>query len=134
MRLAPVSLFLATLLVLGAGNVQATTFVGGTNSWTIVGAPQAMSSGIYDGLTVTFHNNLNVPTQGLVIMVVRDSIGQAIYFTADFVTLNASSTEANASFLVAGGLALGSYNATVFAYASPSGVALCNSTTAAFTL
>jgi len=93
-----------------------------------------MTVGINEGLFVVYHNNLNVPVTGIVVMTVHNNLGQQIYYTADYLTINASSTAPAPTFLVEVGLANGNYSASVFAFASPSGVAITNTTVGIYPL
>ena len=132
MRLIAASLALGVLIVLGAGlPAQAQTTVGGTGTWTMVGQPVFSKVGIQEGLEVIYHNNLDVPTQGLIIMVVHNSLGQMLGYGTATLSLNASATAVSPNLLIAFGVSGGNYSASVFAFTF-SGVAISNTTTGTY--
>ncbi|HEV2389652.1 MAG TPA: hypothetical protein VGS04_02905 [Nitrososphaerales archaeon] len=111
-----VGLLFALLLVLGeAQAVMADTSIGGTNVWTMVGAPSAGATGFGPFARVSFSNHLSVNVQGIVIMVLRNISGQTVFFSTATATI-APGAIASAD-LVEFGLAPGTYNATFFAFA-----------------
>jgi len=111
---------LSLLMLLFASQASATTFVGGTDSWTMVGPPSEKVI-MQNGLLLTYHNNQAFATQGIIMMVFHNSAGQMVYFSTSTASLNASSS--GIVFLVEFGLPAGSYNATIFPF-TYGGVAL----------
>lgn len=130
MRLAAVSAALTILALVGSANaVQAASAYGGTNVWVMVGPP-AVETLFTQGVLVTYQNTLSIPTQGIAVLVVRDSSGQMIGFGTASLDLNSSTS--SPAFMVAAGVASGTYTVSIFAM-SFSGVALSNTTVASLT-
>jgi len=123
-------LSIAILLVLGAAQA-AEADVGGTNVWTMVGAPSFSTSGNFPLGVVSFSNHLSFDVSGIVIMVLRNNFSQTVYFSTGTVTI-ASGAIATVE-LIEFGLAPGTYNATFFAFTF-GGVAISLPTSALFTL
>jgi hypothetical protein len=118
-------------------SASASTFVGGTNAFTLVNPPVYcvnehpngcfMATGVY----VDYRNSLNVTVVGFAFWVVHNGIGQTVGFGVATIQLDAGANET--AYLLIYGLVPGTYNSTIFATA-PSGVAISNSTSLAFTL
>jgi hypothetical protein len=123
-------LSIAILLVLGAAQ-PAEADVGGTDVWTMVGAPSFSTGGNFPFGVVSFSNHLSFDVPGIVIMVLRNNLGQTVYFSTGTVTI--ASGAIAAVELVEFGLAPGTYNATFFAITF-GGVAISPLTSALFTL
>jgi hypothetical protein len=116
---------IAALLALSpALTAEASAFYGGTNTWTVVGPPNEPAVGIDPGLNTTYHNNLTIPTEGFVAMVLRNAMGQTVLIS--IATLSLQATSNGTAFLVARGLPNEDYNASVFAF-TPAGVAISTS-------
>jgi len=125
-------LSIAALLVLSSAQAaQADTFVGGTNVWSMVGSPSFPTTGIIPSASVTYSNNLGAAVAGIVIMVLRNNSSQTVYYSTGTMTL--SSGGLGSVQLLEGGLPLGTYNATFFAFTF-GGVAISAPTSALFTL
>jgi hypothetical protein len=125
-------LSIAVLLVVSSAQAaEADTFVGGTNVWTMVGAPSFPTGGTYPVGLVSYSNHLTVNVSGIVIMVLRNNSSQTVYFSTGTVTI--ASGAIDAVELVEFGLAPGTYNATFFAITF-GGVAISLPTSALFTL
>ena len=107
------------------------TAVGGTDVWTMVGAPSFLKVGIGPLAAVSFSNHLTVDVSGIVIMVLRNNSSQTVYFSTGTVTI-ASRAIATVE-LVEFGLPVGTYNATFFAFTF-GGVAISLPTYALFTV
>jgi hypothetical protein len=123
-------LSIAILLVVSAAQAAgADTAVGGTNVWTMVGAPSFPTGGSYPVGVVSFSNHLTVDVSGIVIMVLRNNSSQTVYFSTGTVTIPSGAI--GTVELIEFGLAPGTYNATFFAF-SFSGVAISLSTSALF--
>jgi hypothetical protein len=126
------SLSLAVLLVLSAAQAaEADTIVGGTNVWTMVGAPSFPTGGSYPVGLVSFSNHLTFPVSGIVIMVLRNNSSQTVYFSTGTVTI--ASGGIGTVELIEFGLPVGTYNATFFAFTF-GGIAISLPTSALFTL
>jgi hypothetical protein len=123
-------LSIAILLVLGAAQA-AEADVGGTNVWTMVGAPSFSTGGNFPLGVVSFSNHLSVDVSGIVIMVLRNNSSQTVYFSTGTVTI--ASGAIGTVELIEFGLAPGTYNATFFAFTF-AGVAISLPTSALFTL
>jgi hypothetical protein len=123
----------AILLVVSAAQAAGgdTPVVGGTNVWTMVGAPSFPTGGPYPVGVVSFSNHLAVAVSGIVIMVLRNNSSQTVYFSTGTVTI--ASGAIGAVELIEFGLAPGTYNATFFAFTF-SGVAISLPTSALFAL
>lgn len=110
---------------------MADTSIGGTNVWTMVGAPSHGANGFGPYALVSFSNHLSVNVPGIVIMVLRNNSGQTVFFSTATATI-APGAIASAD-LVEFGLAAGTYNATFFAFAFD-GVPISLPTSALFTV
>ncbi|MGH9920944.1 MAG: hypothetical protein ACRD6W_19005 [Nitrososphaerales archaeon] len=123
-------LALAALLLLGsAWAIDASTFYGGTSAWTVVGAPNQPTQFSSPALNVTYQNNLSIPVEGLVVMVLHNAMGQTVLISTATLSLQASSS--GTALLLEDGLPNGDYSASVFAFTF-AGVAISNSTETAF--
>ncbi|HVB95536.1 MAG TPA: hypothetical protein VND41_02910 [Nitrososphaerales archaeon] len=125
-------LSIAVLLVFSAAQAaESDTAVGGTNVWTMVGAPSFHTGGSFPLGAVSFSNHLTVEVSGIVIMVLRNNSSQTVYFSTGTVTIG--SGEIGTVELIEFGLAPGTYNATFFAFTF-AGVAISLPTSALFAL
>jgi hypothetical protein len=125
------ALAVSLLLVIGAAQAaEAQTFIGGTSVWTVVAAPTASPTGIAPTEATAFSNHASVDVTGIVLLVLKNTAGQTIYYTSATVTIapGGIGTSYDAIF----GVAPGTYNATIFAIAA-SGVAISASTSVPFT-
>jgi hypothetical protein len=121
MKVLAVALSAALLIALGGGQAaRADTFVGGTQAWVMIGAPTATFIGL-PAWETTFHNTLGVTVFGIVIVVLHNGLGQAVYYSTASITLPALGI--GPLYEIVEGVPAGSYNATFFAFA-PSGVAI----------
>jgi hypothetical protein len=118
------------LLLAGADLAVADNFVGGTDSWTVVGSPNEQRI-LQNGMLLTYHNNLAFSTQGIIVMVLRNSAGQMVYYGTSTTSLDSSSS--GVVFVVEFGLPSGTYNATIFPFTF-GGVALSVPTYSTFTV
>jgi hypothetical protein len=126
------ALLVGALLILSAAqSAKADTSVGGTNAWTMITPPSFPALGGFRVGAVTYVNNLNVTVTGIVIMVVRNSLNQTVYYST--ATLSLPSGENGTADLVLSSLSPTNYNATFFAFTF-AGVAITNSTTASLTI
>ena len=125
-------LSIAVLLVLSAAQAAgADTAVGGTNVWTMVGAPSFLTSNIGPLAALSFSNHLAFDVSGIVIMVLRNNSSQTVYFSTGTVTIARGAI--GTVELIEFGLPAGTYNATFFAFTF-GGVAISLPTSALFTL
>ncbi len=130
-RLAISALGLSLLLASSvAQTAEADPQVGGTANWTVVGVPRFVTIGITPVVETTFHNNLDVGVLGIVMMVVRNNLGQTVYYST--ATLNLTRGLYGTAYNVELGLSPGLYKATIFAI-STGGIAISNSTTISIT-
>jgi hypothetical protein len=109
--------------------VKDSNLIGGTDSWTFVGTPVVERLGIFRAAETTLSNHLPHSVLGVVIMVLRNSQGQTVYYST--ATLNITRGLYWTAYTVEYGLAPGVYNATIFAI-STTGVAISNSSTVTF--
>ena len=109
---------MAALLALGSAQAaQADVFVGGTNVWTIVGAPAVQPFGTPQLVAVTFSNHLAVDVTAIVIMVLRNGSNQTVYYTTGTLSLSGGPSGAiGSAYLVESGVPTGTYTATFFAF------------------
>jgi hypothetical protein len=128
-RMAPALLLVLLVIGSAAQAAEADTFVGGMAAWSIVGAPTESTLNMSPVGVTTFHNNLDVAVLGIVIMVLRNNLGQAVYFST--ATMNVTRGMSSTAYNVEFGVTPGIYNATYFVIAT-TGVAISNSTTAPF--
>lgn len=128
-HLATALVITVVLVASGAEAAQAASFVGGTDNWSVVGAPQVVALGISPAAATTFQNNLDVSVLGIVIMVMHNNLGQMVYYST--ATLNLTRGFSGTAYTIEFGVPVGIYNATVFAF-STGGVAISNSSTFAF--
>jgi hypothetical protein len=125
---------LSLALVLGmsfAPAAYAQTFVGEPSDWSFVGAPVVTTLGVQQAAQVTLDNHLEVSVLGIVILVLRNNLGQTVDFTTGTITLTTGLGAYGTVYLVVGGVQPGMYNATIFAF-TLAGVAISNSTTVPF--
>ena len=105
--------FAAVLILSAAQAAHADTFIGGTNVWMMVGTPSFSTSGIAPAGATMWSNGLSVNVTGIVLMVVRNSSNQTVYYSPSSVTIapGAIGSASNVEF----GLSSGTYTATFFA-------------------
>jgi len=108
---------------------SAATFVGGTGDWTFVGAPTVTTLGSSQAAEITFENHLDVSVLGVVMMVLRNNLGQTVYYTTASINLALGSY--GTVYLIEGGVPPGVYNATFFAF-TLGGIAISNCATMTF--
>ncbi|HVC27032.1 MAG TPA: hypothetical protein VND40_02620 [Nitrososphaerales archaeon] len=125
------SLSFAVLLIVGAQAAQADTFVGGTNVWTMVGTPSFVTSRGNPLAVVSFSSHVSVTVTAIVIMVLRNSAGQTVYFSTGSVAIATGTI--GAVEIIEFGQPPGTYNATFFAFTF-GGVAISLPTSALFTI
>lgn len=117
------------LLSCVAQTSEAATFVGGTNVWTLVGTPSVQTLGFAQAAATTIQSHLDVSVLGIVIMVLRNNLGQTVYYST--ATMNMTHGMYATAYTVAAGVAPGIYNATIFAI-STSGIAISESASISF--
>ena len=124
------STFLIALLALGGFQAAvADATIGGTTTWTEMGAPTMVTLQGSPAWVVSFHNDLTVSVLGIVILVLHNSLGQTVYYTTASMTL--TSLGLGSVYVVVAGVPPGSYNARLFAF-DPSGVPISAPTSATF--
>lgn len=121
------------VLVLSAAlsPAAAAAFTGGTNAWTVISAPTLFYTSGNPATAVTYLNNLNATTLGIVILVVHNSLGQTVDYAA--ATLNLAPGANSTAYDVIFGLPPGTYNASLFAII-PSGTAISTLSTETITI
>jgi hypothetical protein len=121
-----------------AMSASASTFVGGTGSFTLV-SPPAFCTNVHPTGCPTapgtayanYRNNLNTSVLAIVLWIVHNGVGQTVGIGAATIQL---SPGANATAeIIIYELAPGTYTSVVFAIAT-SGVAVSNATSLAFTM
>jgi hypothetical protein len=123
---------IALLILPGAlAPAMASPFTGGTMGWTIIGQPSIVQLNGSPTGKVTFLNNVNTTTLGLVLLVLHNSVGQTVYITAG--TANVASGANSTAYDVIYAVPSGTYTATFFAEL-PSGTAMSVPTTISITL
>jgi len=122
------ALIAAALILLPVVVMPATasTFVGGTNAWTLVALPSTVTLRGSPTTEADFLNDLNATTLGIVLLVVHNSGGQTVYITAGTVSIQAGTN--STAYLTIFGLSSGTYSASVFVML-PSGTAISVPTT-----
>ena len=117
-----------------ASSIDASPFVGGANDWSLVNHPSIVPIGCCEAGQAVYHNNLNVDTFGIPVMVIRNNLGQTLYI--NYVSLAIAAGANGTAYHVifnSGILQEGNnYNATFFAIGD-GGVAMSNSTTTVVT-
>jgi len=122
----------ALLLLASAGQgALADTFIGGTNAWTMVGAPTFARSFGNPVALLTYSNHLGVNVTGIVIMVLRDNSTRLVYFSTSTVTIPAGGL--GTLQMVEFGQAAGTYHASFFAFTF-GGVALSQTNSTLFSV
>jgi hypothetical protein len=119
----------ALLLLSSASAVEASTFYGGTGTWTVLGTPTQPTQFVSPALNVTYQNSQSIPVEGLVVMVLHNAMGQTVLISTATLSLQASSS--GTALLLENGLPSGDYNASVFAFTF-AGVAISTSTDVVF--
>ena len=104
-------------------------FVGQPSDWTYVGSPVVTLVGPSTAAQATYENHVGITVLGLVVMVLYNSRGQAVYYTTSTVSLDTD--DYGTVLLVAPGVAPGLYSATIFAM-TIGGLAISNSTSISF--
>jgi hypothetical protein len=127
------ALAFAVLIALGAAQgAEADIFIGGTDDWTMVGAPSVQIINGSNMGVVSYSNHLAVAVTAIVIMVLRNDLNQTVYFSTSTLTLSGGPTGTiGPAYIVEFGLAPGVYNATFFAFTF-GGVAISAPTNSAF--
>ena len=129
------ALAFAVLIALSAAQgAEAAVVIGGTNDWTMVGAPSVQIINGSPVGAVAYSNHLVVDVTAIVIMVLRNGLNQTVYYSTSTLTLSGGPTGTiGSAYIVEFGLPPGTYSATFFAFTF-GGVAISAPTTSTFTV
>jgi hypothetical protein len=112
-------------------SITVTVFVSTNQYFTLLGTPSQITIGGFPAVNATFTNNLNIVQTGIVFAVVKNSLGQTIYYTTS--TISPAAGASASAILVLAGLAHGTYSVNIFVV-SPTNVAVSTSTTVSVTI
>ena len=129
-RAVAAGLAVAVFALAGFSPAFAAPVVGGTASWTLVGLPAVTVIGQTDA-AVVYQNNLNTTVLGIVIMVLHNTLGQTVLYSAATLTIAPGANLT--AYDVVYDIPSGTYSATFFAML-PSGAAISNATVATLTV